>query len=453
MGYLKRPVLGLFVLGIIVQATVLVGMWVVQGDIGAWAFRSVDGREYYALASNWVEHGEFSRDSAPPYRPDTWRTPGYPLFLAGVMWLFGPSVRAIILAQQVLSVINVVLLAWICSRHFGVARTWWAGVLFLMEPYHHLYSFWILSATLLTTLVLLTWICWERAWKDSSRRWWGCMGLLSGSAILVWPVAVFVPPVLGLGAVIFLIRSHGLVRTLGRVVIFSLAAFMPVGSWMLRNYSTADHFAMSDQAGVVFAYFKTTEIVLWNRAETESRYVETRFDPSSPESPHRIWSEIDIALQQKFASCPPDQVRRLRWWNLAQGNKTDFDSFEISNALMEIGWFRLKEIPVSTVNCCLTRMFLNLTFPLELILKSHTGIEPNPLKNTVAGIIYLLLTFAVVVRLLRPPITTPAVWFPIMVTLALLLAVTPQLDPRFRVPMIPLLLFLALLPVGRLREA
>ena len=120
---------------------------------------------------------------------------------------------------------------------------------------------------------------------------------------------------------------------------------------------------------------------------------------------------------------------------------------------MEIGWFRLKEIPVSTVNCCLTRMFLNLTFPLELILKSHTGIEPNPLKNTVAGIIYLLLTFAVVVRLLRPPITTPAVWFPIMVTLALLLAVTPQLDPRFRVPMIPLLLFLALLPVGRLREA
>ncbi len=38
------------------------------------------------------------------------------------------------------------------------------------------------------------------------------------------------------------------------------------------------------------------------------------------------------------------------------------------------------------------------------------------------------------------------VYFPLACTLALLAATTPQLDPRFRVPMIPFLAFLAILP-------
>ena len=36
-------------------------------------------------------------------------------------------------------------------------------------------------------------------------------------------------------------------------------------------------------------------------------------------------------------------------------------------------------------------------------------------------------------------------YFPLAVTIALLLAATPQIDPRFRVPMIPLLVFMAML--------
>jgi hypothetical protein len=62
------------------------------------------------------------------------------------------------------------------------------------------------------------------------------------------------------------------------------------------------------------------------------------------------------------------------------------------------------------------------------------------------GVVYLLVCAAVVVRLVRGKITFAVAFFPIACTLALLFATTPQLDPRFRVPMIPLLLVLALLP-------
>jgi hypothetical protein len=39
-----------------------------------------------------------------------------------------------------------------------------------------------------------------------------------------------------------------------------------------------------------------------------------------------------------------------------------------------------------------------------------------------------------------------AMFFPVASALALLAAATPQVDPRFRVPMIPMLLLLAFLP-------
>ena len=43
------------------------------------------------------------------------------------------------------------------------------------------------------------------------------------------------------------------------------------------------------------------------------------------------------------------------------------------------------------------------------------------------------------------------IYFPLACTLALLVATTPQLDPRFRVPMIPFLALLAIFPPrGRL---
>jgi hypothetical protein len=41
-----------------------------------------DSREYVALAENLAHHQTFSRDSVPPYRPELFRTPAYPLLLA-----------------------------------------------------------------------------------------------------------------------------------------------------------------------------------------------------------------------------------------------------------------------------------------------------------------------------------------------------------------------------------
>jgi len=68
------------------------------------------------------------------------------------------------------------------------------------------------------------------------------------------------------------------------------------------------------------------------------------------------------------------------------------------------------------------------------------------LESAAKGILYLLLCVWVLVRLFRGGFDFTRLYFPLACTIALLLATTPQIDPRFRVPIIPLLLVVALLP-------
>ncbi len=59
-----------------------------------------DSAEYHALARTLLQRGQFSRSPAGP--PELFRTPGYPLLLAGVYAIAGASVRAVLVVQALL---------------------------------------------------------------------------------------------------------------------------------------------------------------------------------------------------------------------------------------------------------------------------------------------------------------------------------------------------------------
>jgi len=438
--------------GLIVHGTALFAAYWKTGTIDGYALRSLDCGEYYAIARNLVEHGVFSQSETPPFVPDTWRTPGYPLFLAAIMLVAGKSPIALVLVQQVLALVNALLVFHIAKGKMSDARAALAAILFLFEPYHLFYSLWLLSTTWLVTLILLTWLAWSKA--IACMEWWrfALLGGLCGYLVLTWPGAILLPAAVFMGIIIewlgSLRRRKATACGVG-ALLFIVVCFCVVGSWMVRNQRTAGKPALSHQSGVVLAYFKATEVVLWRQGRTEDRYLETSLSPERRDQPHPVWETIDESLRLHLYDLPIEQQKELTWSNLAQGNKTPVDSFRISAELRLIALGQLMKSPLSTLACCLARCASILTIPLDLALWPPNGVEINRLRSTAVGGLYFLLCVAALIRLIRRPIGFQAAYFPLACTLALLLASTPQTDPRFRVPMIPLLIFVALLPVGR----
>lgn len=466
----SRSLAGVLTLAVLVHGGLLVAVHLKTGGLDFYAFQSLDGREYYAIAKNLLDHGVFSQDELPPLRPDTWRTPGYPFFLAAVMAFAGKSPRAMILAQQLLSILNVALL-------FGIARRWMtagrAGVvtlLFLVEPYHLYYSLWLMSTTLQTTLVLAIWLVWgsnvrpraSETTSPSQGESWGegirsltsirptaVLGVLCATLVATWPGAIFIPVMLFVG----ILRSRRVPNARYRQRLTCAAAFVAalaclVGAWMIRNHRAAGHLSLSHQSGIVLAYFKAAEVELWRDGRTADRYLETSLSPDRLDEPHPTWEAIDRQLRLRFHDLSVEQQEQLTWSNLAQGNKTSVDSFRISSELAWIGITRLFADPWSTSACVLTRVGQTLTFPLDLAVAPPNGVSVNRLQSAVVGAAYLLLAGMVLTRLIRGRVSFAAAYFPLACVVAFLLAATPQTDPRFRVPMIPFLVFLALLPVS-----
>lgn len=490
---LRRYVLWLLLTGLVVHGLATFAVGWRTGRIDAYAFSSLDCGEYYNIAHNLVGHAAFSSADAPPFVPDTWRTPGFPLFLAASVFVVGSSPSALIVVQQVLSMLSVVLFFQLSRRHMSDRRAAIGAALFLIEPYGLYYSFWLLSTTWFTTLLLITWWAYEKSKSQKVKKpkvgrldvwsrlaWFAMTGLLSGLLVLTWPGAVLVPVAVFIG--LFLRgaatkteaaparmaaahtpatspsplqeerRGEGrnvCARRFPAIAAYLTCCAIVVAFWMVRNLYVSGHAALSHQSGIVLAYFKASEVELWRQGRTNDRYLETSLNPKSEHLPHAVWDEIDEELRKQMAGREQGGLAELRWPNLAQGNKTPTDSFEISRALTSIAWGYFESSPWATVICCVVRIGENLIFPLGLAIERPAGVEVNRLRSAAIGAAYLLLALVAVAGVNRARHRWPIVFFPIACTVALALTTTPQVDPRFRVPMIPLLLFVALLPGAR----
>ena len=161
-----------------------------------------DAWQYFCYAWNLLNHGTFSlaRPMATMVAPDSFRDPGYPVFLAGLMVLrgTGPAVYdAILLAQCVLGASTVGLWISLARRYWGAATAIPIGVLLAFWP--HLVSFtgYVLSETLLGFLIALAIWLLDTSLRRRSISLAAMAGLTFSAAALTNAVVLPMAPFLG----------------------------------------------------------------------------------------------------------------------------------------------------------------------------------------------------------------------------------------------------------------
>lgn len=193
-----------------------------------------DAVEYYNYARNLARYGVFSM--APPsfVAPvgDSFRDPGYPVFLAAWMKLFSQWdnwYAAVLLSQALLGALTVVLM-------LGVARRWmsfgWllaAGMLMAVWPHSVTMSSYLLSETLFGFMAALGLLLLRVALDRQRARWAMVSGICFSLAALTNAVLIPLAPLMALYLFIRRKARRALCASL------AIAALAVIAPWLLRN--------------------------------------------------------------------------------------------------------------------------------------------------------------------------------------------------------------------------
>jgi|GEM_PF-1705292 len=115
----------------------------------------VDTQGYLLLAKNLLQHHTFSGSVDPPFTPDTKRTPGFPLYLAGMQLLFGGHIPAFFFFNSLLSASTCGLIYLFLLKWFVPKTAFLAALLLALDPDSILCANYLITETLFTFLLLL----------------------------------------------------------------------------------------------------------------------------------------------------------------------------------------------------------------------------------------------------------------------------------------------------------
>ena len=191
-----------------------------------------DAVEYVAVAHNLLDQGIFGEVRGVPYATIP---PGYPVFLAGVLWVSGGSLQGIRIAQVCLGVIMVWLLhmigGYVASKRVGALA---ASVLAVYPPWviwPSLYLTETLFTTVLLALVLgLLQLQRSPSWKLDLTTG-GILGLVTLVRELMAPFVLFVPLVLMWAGM----RWATILKVTALV---AMAMVVTLSPWVYRNSAT-----------------------------------------------------------------------------------------------------------------------------------------------------------------------------------------------------------------------
>ena len=210
---------------------------------------------YWANARSLLEYGMFA-DTA-----SAGRMPGYFLFLAGLMGVFGPSLFAVLAVQALLDSVTCVLVGMIGAR-LSLSIGLVAGLLAAIWPNLVITSTLVLTDSFFMlpfTAMLYTSV---RFLETGLVRWAAWTGLFLGAAVLVRAVAQYMPlAVVLLVVAVPLLRERNWRRGFFAGLAFTVAVALPLAPWLHRNVSQHDALTLTSQGGVHLLYWVVPRVL------------------------------------------------------------------------------------------------------------------------------------------------------------------------------------------------
>lgn len=230
-------------------------------------FMTSDAIGYNQLAINLIRGNGFSMQDSPPYEPDNFRTPGYPLFVALMYLLSGCSPASVLIAQAVLSTATCLLTYKLGQTLMNDQVGLWAAGLMAVSAISITYAALLWSDTLYSFLLTLSILLLAKAYRTQSTLTIGAGGMCLGAATLVHPRSLYLAPLLALA--ILLGNAQGRWRAtwfggggVSASLVFVLVFIASVSPWYYRNHQVFGkaHYTSAAEFNMLFYWAALLEV-------------------------------------------------------------------------------------------------------------------------------------------------------------------------------------------------
>ena len=222
--------------------------------------RSADTQSYLGSARALIDSGRFTLSPGSKI-PMYVRTPGYPAFVAAILWVT-KSRWAVSPVQAAFSLFTVALTVFVGRRVIGLTAGLVAGALLVLDPLQFRASGTILTESLtsfaLIAMVAAGILVFERRPKDVSLGAALLLGVLVAVATMIRPTMWFFPAVV-LVLLVVRFRSVPWRTLLALFVVFLLPIVLVVGGWQARNNEAVGSWQLSGASGnLLYCYDAAT---------------------------------------------------------------------------------------------------------------------------------------------------------------------------------------------------
>lgn len=208
-----------------------------------------DSLEYKTLADSIITKGYFSLDGI---NPETFRVPGYPLFIALLFGLTG-SYFTVTFFQILIVFATAYLIFKIGQLVYSELVGKIGASLFLLDPTTIFHSLVILSDNLYVFILVLACYLFIKNRYEQSLVAVCTWSLLLGVSVLIRPISVFILPVF---LVFLFFLNSGFKNSLFKKIIVAVICFcIPVIPLIVRNYMQDGVSAVSSLSGFNLAYY------------------------------------------------------------------------------------------------------------------------------------------------------------------------------------------------------
>lgn len=246
-----------------VALIIRIGMFSLVAGETAKYYSNPDAYEYEKISLNLLKYGIFADGTKLPLTPNIYRTPVYPVMLAGVYSATNGSSTAAVLVQALIGSVAAALI-FLLSLKLNLPRS--VGVIasfvVISDPLTLLTTFQLITETLFTALLLLA-ILFLADYANTAK----VSSLVLASAFLAAsaltrPIGqylplVFLPLVWKSGRQ----QHHDWKINLGRTFLFLSISLLLIQAWAYRNYRQAGIWTLSAISDKNLYYYRALDVI------------------------------------------------------------------------------------------------------------------------------------------------------------------------------------------------